>query len=286
MSEKQNRLHGVIDMHIHSKPDIKERRSSDVELAEEARHLGLRAIVIKSHVVPTVARAWVAEQIVPGVRVFGGIALNREVGGLNPHAVFTAVKMGGKIVWLPTIWAANERKRGHGTDDGIQLLSRGKVVPEVDEVLKIIADADVVLGMGHQSFEEAFAVSERARELGVEKIVINHPEWPTVAITIEEQQKLLPLGVYFERTFARRPLGQTAYVSNFPINLEAIRALGPESTIISTDGGQTDAPFWGDAIARYVDFLFESGFSDESIDIMTRRNPAKMLGLKNEQKKE
>lgn len=275
----KERLRGVIDMHIHSKPDVRERRSSDIELAEEARRLGLRAIVIKSHVTPTVGRAWIAEQVVPGVRVFGGIALNREVGGLNPYAVSAAVKMGGKIVWLPTIWAANERRRGHGTEDGIPLLENGKLVPELDEILKIVADADVVLGMGHQSFEEAFAVAERAKEIGVSKIVVNHPEWPTVGITIEEQKKLLPLGIYFERSFARRPLGQTAYVSNFQVNLEAIREVGHESTIISTDGGQTDAPFWGEAIIRYVDFLFESGLSEEAIDIMTRRNPAKMLGL-------
>lgn len=274
------RLQGVIDMHIHSKPDVRERRSSDIELAEEAQRLGLRAIAIKSHVTPTVGRAWITEQVVPGVCVFGGIALNKEVGGLNPYAVSTAVKMGGKIVWLPTIWAANERRRGHGTEDGIPLLENGKLVPELEEILRIIADSNVVLGMGHQSFEEAFAVAERARELGVSKIVVNHPEWPTVGITIEEQKKLLPMGVYFERCFARRPLGQTAYVSNFKINLEAIREVGHESTIISTDGGQTDAPFWGEAIKRYVDFLFESGLSEEAIDIMTRRNPAKMLGLK------
>lgn len=274
-----DRLKGVIDMHIHSKPDIRERRSSDIELAEEARRLGLRAIVIKSHVTPTVGRAWIAEQVMPGVQVFGGITLNREVGGLNPYAVSTAVKMGGKIVWLPTIWAANERRRGNGKEDGIQLISGSKLVPELEEILKIIADADITLGMGHQSFQEAFVVAERARELGVSRVVINHPEWPTVGITIEEQKKLLSLGVYFERTFARRPLGQTAYVSNFPINLEAIREVGYESTIISTDGGQTDAPYWGEAIKRYVDFLFESGLSEKAIDVMTRKNPAKMLGL-------
>lgn len=246
MVDKRQRLIGVIDMHIHSKPDVRERRSSDLELALEARRLGLRAIVIKSHVTPTTGRAWLTGRAVGGVRVFGGIALNREVGGLNPYAVSTAIAMGGKIVWLPTIWAYNDGTRGKGLDDGIRVLDGyGNPVPELIEILRMIADADIQLGMGHQSFREIYAVAKCARELGVRKIVVNHPEWPTVDISFEEQKELLQFGVYFERTFERRPLGQTKYVSNFDINLEAIKEIGWESTIISTDGGQTDAPFWG-----------------------------------------
>lgn len=280
MFERKQRLIGVVDMHIHSKPDVRERRSSDLELALEARRLGLRAIVLKSHVVPTAGRAWLTERAVGGVDVFGGIALNREVGGLNPHAVSTAIAMGGKIVWLPTIWAYNDRKRGKGLDDGIRVLGDdGRPVPELLEILRMVADADIQLATGHLSFDETYVVARCARELGVRKIVVNHPEWPTVDISLEEQKKLLEFGVYFERTFERRPIGETRYVSNLEINLEAIREIGWESTVISTDGGQTDAPFWGEAIAEYVDFLYDSGLPDDAVDVMTRKNPARLLGL-------
>ena len=52
------RLKGIIDMHIHSAPDIRERKLNDLELMEAAVEREVRAIVIKSHFVPTADRAY------------------------------------------------------------------------------------------------------------------------------------------------------------------------------------------------------------------------------------
>lgn len=272
-------LAGVIDMHIHSKPDVRERRYSDLELAEEAKRLGVRAIVVKTHVMPTAARAWLVEQAVPGVRVFGGIALNREVGGLNKYAVETALKVGAKIVWLPTMWAANERRVMHGTNDGIEVLDGGKVVPALEEIMRLVAAHDVVLATGHLSPDETLVVVDRAKELGVKKVVITHPEWSSINMPLQVQEKLLPYGVFFERCYNNRPLGEKDYVPNYPRSLEAIKALGHESTVIATDGGQPDAPPWGEALSRYILYLKNGGLSQEAVDVMTKQNPAYLLGL-------
>lgn len=103
-------LSGVIDMHIHTGPDIRQRRLDDIELAQEAARIGVRAVVIKSHVMSTAGRAIIAEKICPGVRVFGGVVLNPHVGGINPIAVQMTIKMGGKIVWLPTSFSVPQRR--------------------------------------------------------------------------------------------------------------------------------------------------------------------------------
>lgn len=50
-------LNGVIDMHVHTAPDICQRTYNDLELTAAAVHAGARAIVIKGHHCSTVARA-------------------------------------------------------------------------------------------------------------------------------------------------------------------------------------------------------------------------------------
>ena len=110
MADTEKLLQDVIDIHIHTNPDIRGRRLNDIELATEARRVGARAIVIKSHLVTTMDRAAIARVAVPGIDVFGGIVLNPHIGGLNAIAVDTAIKLGAKFVWLPTSFSANERK--------------------------------------------------------------------------------------------------------------------------------------------------------------------------------
>jgi len=270
-------LKDVIDMHIHTYPDIRERRLNDIELAMEAKRVGARAIVIKSHLFPTMNRAWIAEKVVPGVRVFGAITLNPEVGGINPQAVDAAIKMGAKVVWLPTSSSSHERRLG-GKTGGVESVVDNKLVPSLIEVLKLIAKNKVVLGTGHLSFKEIKMVIEEAKKLGVKKIVVTHPEWWSLNMSIEEQKQLVPYGVYFERCYACRWPGKD-YAVNFEKNLRAIEALGHESTIISTDGGQVENPMWSEALSQYLQFMIKAGVSKEILDKMTKVYPADLLDL-------
>jgi len=276
MSDRENLLAGVIDIHIHTSPDVRERRLDDLALAAEAKRVGARAIVIKSHVVPTMDRAWIAERATPGVRVFGGIVLNPHVGGLNPVAVETAIRMGAKIVWLPTSWAANERRR-QGRDDGVETVVDGKVVPALQPILNLVAAGDVALATGHLSAAESLVVVEEARKRGVERIIVNHPEWTTVDMSIAEQKTLAEFGVYFERCYARNAGGK--YDKNFRRNLDAMEVLGFDTTIVATDGGQVENPMWSEALAEYIAFLLDAGVPSQAVEVMTKRNPARVLGL-------
>lgn len=276
MSDRKNLLQGVIDIHIHTNPDIRGRRLSDLQLATEARRVGARAIVIKSHLVTTMDRATIAREAVPGIDVFGGIVLNPHVGGLNAIAVDTAIKLGAKIVWLPTSFSANERKH-QGKSDGIETVAGGKVVPALLPILRMIAEADIALGTGHGTPADILVVVEEARKLGVKKIVVNHPEWATVDMSIDDQKRLAQFDVFFERCYARNVRG--TYEKNFQRNLEAMEALGFESTIVATDGGQVENPMWSEALAEYIGFLLQAGVQQVAVDRMTKINPAKVLGL-------
>lgn len=98
-------LRGVIDVHVHSAPDVIARSLDAVDAVRLAKAAGLRAIVLKNHCEPTASWAYFAGKAVPGIEVFGGIALNRPVGGVNPAAVSRMARLPGgrgKIVWMPT----------------------------------------------------------------------------------------------------------------------------------------------------------------------------------------
>lgn len=268
---------GVVDMHIHTGPDIRPRRLDDIELAQAAIRLGVRAVVIKSHVMPTTGRAAIAEKVCPGVRVFGGIVLNPQVGGINPAAVEAAIKMGGKIVWLPTSFSVAQR-RAEGKNDGVVTVIDNKVVPALVDICKLIAQHNLVLATGHLSPEEIFVVVAEAQRQGVQKIVITHPEIGTVNMSIADQQALAKSGVYFERVYAQ-PLGGGKYKSNLVTNLEAIEKVGYQSTIIATDSGQVENPPWNESIVEYITFLEKQGISQAELAVMTKTTPAKLLDL-------
>jgi hypothetical protein len=273
-------LKGVIDTHIHTAPDNRPRKFNDIELAREAASVSAKAIVIKSHVLPTMDRAYIAEQIVPGIKIFGGVTLNNAVGGLNIHAVDNAISMGAKIIWLPTIDASYECKLFKKNRHGIDCVKNNRVVPELIEILKIIASSNTILATGHISPDESLVVVDKAKELGVNKIIVNHPEITRLSMTIEQQKKFLPYGVYFERCYAKNmmPIRQ-GYGSSYKDILKNIKALGYESTIIATDLGQKVNPNWSDALSDLIHFLLESGITKKQIDTMTKTNASKLLDI-------
>src|SRR5262245_20721226 len=78
---------GVIDMHVHSHPDVFGRNMDDIDVAQLAKSRGMRGILLKNHVAETASRAALVMKVVPGIEVWGGVVLNKAVGGINPDAV-------------------------------------------------------------------------------------------------------------------------------------------------------------------------------------------------------
>jgi hypothetical protein len=265
-------LSGVIDMHLHSAPDVWRRKMDDLELAQQAVSRGMAAILLKSHWTLTADRAYLVQKVVPTLKVFGGLVLNLAVGGINPYAVEAALQMGAAEIWMPTISAATE------LEGGLTIFSDGRITEDVLSVLKLIAEKDAILGTGHLSIEETAALIPAAHDLGVRKILITHPEHPPVNMPPSLQEELRDrYGVFFERCLISTPFGG-GYLP-FSALAQIIRRVGPETTIVATDFGQVENPSPVDGLACYIANLCSYGFSDTEIDRMCRENPAQILGI-------
>lgn len=269
----------LIDLHIHSAPDVRIRRHTDLELASAARAAGARAIVIKSHHVPTMDRAWHTTQATPGVLVFGALTLNWSAGGLNHHAVSTALKQGAKTIWLPTLQAQNHRGQ-EGRTDGIEVTRKGRIVEALVPILEMIAEADAILATGHIGAEEIPLVVEAALEKKIRKIVITHPEHAIVNLGLDQQRELFRSfpTVVFERHYAQ-PDGKGGYRTNFETNRLAIEVLGASSTVLASDAGQVENLPWVQCWEHYLRFLREHGVHHSDLATMCAHNPARLLNL-------
>jgi hypothetical protein len=268
-------LTGVIDLHVHAGPDVRPRKLDAVALARVAKGAGMRALLLKSHHTITADLAQVVENVVGGIRVFGGVTLNEPVGGLNPEAVRAAIALGAKEIFMPTHSAANQR-RHDGKAGGITILDdAGRVRDEVKIILALVAEADVILGTCHLSPEEILAVVREARRAGARKVLVNHPELNCLAIPQAMQEEMASEGAFFERMHLH---GNSA--TDLPGLAAITRAVGIERTVLVTDLGA--AAYDVDPVQGMREFLRQmatQGFSQAEIDLMARRTPARLLGL-------
>lgn len=278
MTRAPDFLHGAVDLHVHSSPDIDPRRFDDIDLAREAAQAGMGAILIKSHQNSTVERAWLVSKVVPGIRVFGGLVLNETVGGLNPAAVRLALALGAKEIWMPTRSARNHR-RHHGQPGGLSILDGdNRLLAVVEEILRCVAQSDCILGTGHLSPEEGKALITRARAVGVQKILVTHPEWAPTSYSCAAQKDLAAGGgVLFERCF----VSTTHRCGHVPFETieQAIAEVGVETTILSTDLGQPDTPAPVEGLALYARRLRSVGFSVDQLRQMMQTTPRRLLAL-------
>ena len=280
-------MKGVCDMHVHTNPDLRLRAYNDFELAEAGIRVGARAIVIKSHLGFTVSRAAMANEFIrrmygddTGFTMYGGVVMNKVIGGVNPEAVEKGLKLGAKVIWLPTQSAKQHLlKMGKDPADGIELVRDGKVVPELKDVFSLIRDYDVTLGPAHVAPEAAFVGVEAARDAGVKKIVVTHPEWWIVGMSVEDQVRMVrDYDVILERCYAQN-MGGGVYKSNLPDNLDIIREVGYKNVMVDTDGGQTENPHWELALEEYMQYLSDHGVTEDELYYMTRTIPYRLLGI-------
>jgi hypothetical protein len=271
-------LEGAIDLHIHTAPDVRPRRMDAIDAAREAAAAGMCAIVLKAHYGMTAGLAALVERVVPGIRVFGGVVLNEAVGGLNPVAVETALQLGARVIWMPTLSAAQHlRFLGHA-GDGLRILDEARrIKPEVEEILRLVAQHDRILATGHLSVEEIVRLIPAAQAAGVRRLVITHPEHPVVGMPIRLQQELARRGAFFERCFASTLLPEHSVPMAAIIS--AIRQVGPETTVLATDLGQPENPSPVEGLRAYLQALHGAGFRAGEIDRMVRWNSAWLLDL-------
>ncbi|MBR5050713.1 MAG: hypothetical protein IKX75_05205 [Desulfovibrio sp.] len=272
-------LDGACDMHVHFAPDVVPRAMTAPALALGCRDAGMRAVLLKNHYAPTVLCARAVAEMVPGMRVFGGLVLNASVGGINPAAVEAALRMGAKEIWMPTVSAGRRQRRvpdGHLAPRVAVFDAAGLPVPGLEAVLEMIARADAILGTGHLAPQETLALAALARNAGVSKILVTHPEFDAIAMDLATQAALADQGAFFERcyhTLHGAAPGRTKAMA------DAIRYLGPESTVLASDAGQLGGASPAHALLRFCEELLRYGIAADQIAMMLKDNPAWLLGL-------
>jgi len=295
-------MRGSFDLHLHAGPEVIPRRYDAIEAGEALRAEGMGGAVLKSHYFSTVPFVKMAHE--RGFdNVWGSVTLNHYLGGVNPFALRASLGMQHegqpllKMVWMPTVHAGAHlavRKADGETYDvppewtgGLITGTPVEQVPPIcltdaavqeplKEVLRIIADNDLILATGHISKEEVFHLVPLARSLGVGKIILTHPAYETTELTVEDILRLTALGgVYAEQSYALMPIDDMT-----PAEVAAyIRGVGAANTVMSTDLGQRSRMSSGEGMALFASLMESEGISPDDIRTMMVDNPRKLLGL-------
>jgi hypothetical protein len=281
-------MSGSIDMHVHFIPDsLAVRRQDALRLAQSARDAGMRAVVLKSREYNTVPVAMLVSELVPEVSVFGSVTLDNEVGGLNPAAVLAAAPMGAKVVWMPTLTAANSkakwesvnRQKLSGPPQSV-FDSSGKLRPEVKEIIQIVKKYDICLSSGHLSPRETFILVEEARAVGVTKIVITHALQGGLieeALTPDDVKQLAKSGAYIEHSLWG--VMPTIGTTDLKWLVDSMKATGAERCIMTSDFGQDYHPPAPEGMRLFIASILRNGIDEKEIELMVKTNPGKLLGL-------
>lgn len=290
-------LDGAVDLHTHSGPSPFPRKLNHVEASYDAAAIGMRAILIKSHHHNTVFDLLAMRDLLKDAPTpaYGGVALNSEVGGVNPSAVAVAIQMGGRAVWGPTVSAARHIA-AHSHDDGFPTAgsnleekeesifdASGNVSAETVRVAQLVAEAGIMLTGGHLDVESQKALFATAKEQGVTRLLLHHPDF-IIGASDGDVEELLSYGAFVEHEMSMYHPGVPA--PGFPISqlVEWIEKIGPERTVIDSDLGQLTNPYPVDGYIYVIQQLLDHGISEKDVRQMICHNTAYLLGLEDSPK--
>ena len=286
-------LVGAVELHVHSAPSLFPRLQTDWELVDDARRAGMSAIVLKAHEGQTYDRATLMQMKVSNLNVYGGLVCNNFVGGLNPSAVEIALRMGAKIIWMPTVSAGqhhhyySQRKAGKLFSNSNPLIhngnalsildAEGKVLTEVEEIVRLIAEGDAILATGHLSTRELDVLIPYAMKLGARKILIQHVDMGISRIPMEMQRALAKLGCILEKCYLA--CGPDFNDISLKEMAQSITELSANSCAIVTDYGQSHNIAPVKALSEFIVGLLSNGITESQIEQMVSSNPKRLLGL-------
>ena len=277
---QENPLAGVIDIHVHCAPDSTPRSIDAIDLARLAKQRGMRGLVLKNHYQPTASLAYIVRKEVPGIEIFGGVDLNLSVGGMNPFAVeHMAATTGGygRFVWMSTFDSEAQVRYSKQDRPFVRVAQNGQLLPETRQVIAVIAKHNLVMATGHTSAEEALLLIHEARAQGVKHMVVTHAMLAPIQMSEAQMKDAANMGAYIE--FVYNGLLGSYKEFTFKDYARAIRSVGAEHCILSSDMGQPGNPLHPDGLVALFDGLKKEGITQVEIDRMAKENPARLLGL-------
>lgn len=285
-------LVGAIDMHCHSGPSVMPRQIDHIEALQEASDAGMRALLFKDHFYSATPITSLLSKHYGhlDVTMLSGVPLNDTSGGLNAYAVDHGLKLGARLVWMPTFSAANHiRQNRHGEMLPTRMTMRparmltvvdeyGRIKDEVKDILDQIAEFDAVLSAGHLHISEIWPLFDEAVKRGVKRRLVQHPTY-TIGATYADIAELVRGGAYIEHSlcmFIKESRFQ--YYPSEELR-EVIGAGGTEQTILGSDLGQVDNPTPVGGFRAVIRLCIELGFDDPTIRRLIGGNAARLIGM-------
>ncbi|MFL5864610.1 MAG: DUF6282 family protein [Solirubrobacteraceae bacterium] len=273
----------MFDLHVHTAPDVQERFGDDVDIVRLYEQAGFTGCVLKAHYDSTAGRAQAAGRG-STIRVYGALALNQHVGGLNPAAVAAALAMGARVIWMPTTDAHSQERAALPRLCRLQprLAVTTYAIPPVNpaaeasarQIVELIADADAVLATGHLSTAETAWLLPVARAAGVRRLLITHPSWTIPEMTAKEAAAFASQGAYAEIT-AYQLLHQPGCS---PEKLAGFAStVGLQRIILSSDAGQPDSPSPPDALSQLLESLVAAGLDRAALTACASDLPEQLV---------
>jgi Family of unknown function (DUF6282) len=274
-------LRGTLDIHVHSDPDNVPRSVDGLDAARQARAKGMRGLVLKNHYDPTAGLAYLARKEAPGLEVFGGIDLNLPVGGMNAAAVehMTQVNGGwGRLVWMSTFDAENQVRYSKENRPFVSVSKNGELLPETKAVIAVIARHNLVLATGHVSAQEALLLLREGHGQRVEHMVVTHAMNAPILMNVAQMREAAKDGAFIE--FVGGSLTAADAQARLDRYADAIRQVGPQFCILSSDLGQKNNALPVDGYAAFLQAMGARGVTERDVNLMSKENPAKLLGLR------
>jgi hypothetical protein len=284
-------LVGAVDLHCHSGPAAMPRILGHHEAFRMALDAGFKALLYKDHYYVGMPHCAVLKDIYPDapIELYSGVALNNATGGINPHAVDHAIKIGGKIVWFPTFAAKNHveayasksfPKTAKPMLPPIPLTvldANGNLTDATKQICDLIAEGDIILAGGHLHASELFLLFEEAVRRGVKKMLVNHPSY-IIGCSDEDIRGLVGLGAYIEHSICMFIPGRAKQHETEDL-IHMMEVAGADRTVLGSDLGLTQAPKPVDGYRMIVSDLLDHQVSKADIKKMVSTNAANLLNL-------
>ncbi len=227
-------------------------------------------------------REWAEREGVRPAEAFGGVVMGPMVGGINLLLARRIIKVGGRVIWLPVLESAQHLEQALGLPRkeagrrGIYILNGGRLIPEVVELVKIVADADVALSLGHLSPEEMIAVAEEIDQADFKKGFVDHPFNPPLGLSEQNVYDLVRAGLHLNWTLWEL----SHWVGIDPRALMKVtRKVGADHVTLSTDACYAPLSDSVEGMRLIVETFRLFGFDAEAMRKMQCLNACRLLGV-------
>lgn len=292
MFDERDILKGILDIHVHAGPSVANREVDAADMLKQAATAGYRGFLVKDHYFPSCMGVKMVQEHCDsqGVEIYSSMCLNNSVGLFNLMALDAAINMGAKIIYFPTVSSKNHIDHHKGNFVGAGKMSvpetpvvyvddQGVMMPAAVDCLKLMAEKDVVLGTGHGTAWEIDHLVEKALELGIKRILVNHPQFH-IGASYEQMSKWAGLGAYIEMNVCVFTSGSKLGTLDDQVIAQMLKSVPLERLILDSDMGQRGNGSPVEGMYRFIHVLMERfGLSAEDIDLIAKKNPAHLLGV-------